>query len=267
MITWFSRKNKEATSTSKKSDDFVSIASHELRSPLSVIKWYTEILLDGDIGPLTDEQRKYLTVIESSNERAIDLVRSLLNVSRLDLGTFCILPEDNVSLEEILDRAISQLKEVVDKKKVHFVKEIDSIPRIALDKHLTLMVIKNLLANAVAFSRESGIITLRISLCKKGEVVEGKRVAHDSILLSVLDQGIGIPQKDLGFIFSKMFKGSNVHDEHETGSGLGLYIAKSIIEYVHGSIWFTSLENKGTQFYVTFPLGGMIAKGGKTTLD
>src|SRR3954466_1820549 len=100
MLDWFNRK-KEVTNE-EGTVDFVSLSSHELRTPLSVIKWYTEMLLDEDAGPLTEEQRKYLKTIESSNQKAIDLVRSLLNVSRLDLGTFCIVPA-NVQLKDVTE--------------------------------------------------------------------------------------------------------------------------------------------------------------------
>ncbi len=266
MITWFSHKNKETNTSTKKSDDFVSLASHELRSPLSIIKWYTEILLDEDAGPLTEDQRKYLSVIESSNQRAIDLVRSLLNVSRLDLGTFRIVPEE-ILLDSIIDEAVQLLAQEAENKSIHLVKETGDIPSMQIDKHLMLIVIKNLLSNAIAFSNQPSTVTVRTSLLAEGVLVGKYTAEEESILITVIDQGIGIPEKDISSIFSKMFRASNVQDINGTGPGLGLYIAKSIIDHVGGKIWFTSEVGVGSQFFVTIPKRGMAAKEGRTTLD
>lgn len=268
MITWFSRKKKVAHHPSKKgSDDFVSLSSHELRSPLSIIKWYTEILLDGDAGPLTEEQRKYLTTIESSNQRAIDLVRSLLNVSRLDLGTFSILPEE-VSIPSLVLEVRSIFESGISKKNLLVSVNGDTaIQSIHADKHLCLMVIKSLFSNAVLFSKDNGKVDVSYSKISAGTTVNGKMITEESILLSVADNGIGIPEEEVSKIFSKMYKASNVNDSEIVGSGLSLYIAKTILEYVDGNIWFSSTLEEGSTFYVTFPVKGMKKKEGRTTLD
>ena len=140
MISWLFGNKKALHDEIKKADDnFVSLSSHQLRSPLSIIKWYTEILLDEDAGPLTDDQKKYLTVIESSNQRAIDLVRSLLNVSRLDLGTFRIVPEP-VSLVDIIGEAVSSLEKETHAKKITIIHSHgDDIPTFNADKHICLL--------------------------------------------------------------------------------------------------------------------------------
>lgn len=268
MLTWFSGKKKSTSSAlSKGKDDFVSLSSHELRSPLSIIKWYTEILLDGDAGILTEDQRKYLTLIELSNQRAIDLVRSLLNVSRLDLGTFSVSPEE-VSLVALLSEATTSLQSEISKKKIQvIVDNEDKIKNIQADKHLCLIVLKNLLSNAVFFSKEEGEVHVSLEFAAKKLEIAEMRIPEDSILLRVTDNGIGIPEADQSKISSKMFRASNVKDSDGTGSGLGLYITKSIIEYVGGKFWFTSQEGKCSTFYVTFPTRGMDKKEGKTTLD
>lgn len=266
MSIWFSRDKKSTTTSSVKNDDFVSLASHELRTPLSIIKWYTEILLDGDAGSLTEDQRKYLTVIETNNQRAIDLIRSLLNVSRLDLGTFSISPED-VSLNDLLEESITVLAHEREKKEIEITKEYGDIPHLLADKNLCLVFIKNILSNAIAFSLPSGKVTLRTAVAKCGEVIEGQEIQKDSILITCIDHGIGIPDEDRPSIFSKMFRASNVQDIHGDGSGLGLYITKSIVKYSGGKIWFESDVSSGSQFFVALPLTGMVAKKGTTTLD
>lgn len=266
MIAWLLGK-KKPTAVSSRKDDFVSLSSHELRSPLSIIKWYTEILLDGDAGPLTEEQRKYLTVIESSNQRAIDLVRSLLNVSRLDLGTFSISPE-KCSVSLLVGEAVLSLDKNAKNKNVAIIRKEDlDIPEIMLDKHIVLFVLKHLLSNAVAFSQEGKEVMIETSLLQRKSVVTGETIDDESVLIAITDQGIGIPVDDQKKIFSKMFRASNVKDSDGTGSGLGLYLTKAIVDIFGGKLWFTSSPGKGSTFYVTLPTKGMKKKEGKTTLD
>lgn len=264
MIPWFFGKNNTKPISPK--DDFVSLSSHELRAPLSIIKWYTEILLDGDAGPLTEDQRKYLTVIETSNQRAIDLVRSLLNVSRLDLGTFSISPEE-VSLNVVVTEAVALLAKDAARKNIEIVQEQGDIPKVQVDKHLCITCIKHLLLNAVVFSKQDSKVIVRTSRVLPKEIIGEEVVEEESILISVTDNGCGVPKQDGNKIFTKMFKGSNVQNTDNTGSGLGLYIVKSTIEQTGGKIWFTSTEGIGSTFYISLPVKGMRKKEGRTTLD
>jgi signal transduction histidine kinase len=269
MTGWFSylQGNKQDVKPSTKGDNFVSLASHELRSPLSIVKWYTEMLLDGDGGDLTSDQTKYLKIIQSANQRSIDLVRSLLNVSRLDLGTFSISPEPT-TLENIASDVIEMLKSSAEEGKIILVKEFQSpLPTTVVDKQLCALVMKNIVSNAISFSKEDQTVLVRLSLVVKGEHVDGAKVLEDGILFSVQDHGIGIPDEDKGKVFSKLFRATNVKDSNSTGSGLGLYIAQSIVQVTGGQIWFVSEKEKGSTFYVTFPLRGMVAKEGSSRLD
>lgn len=268
MITWLSDKKQNTSSQhGLAKDDFTSLSSHELRSPLSIIKWYTEILLDEDAGPLNEAQKKYLAVIETSNQRAIDLVRSLLNVSRLELGTFSLSPEE-VNFSLLVDEVLASLQEYAFKKEITltFLKS-EVTPLITLDKRATVLIVKQLATNAIIFSKPHGEVTLTVSLIHAGEFCNGVLVNEDSIVLSVADNGIGIPEEDHDKIFSKMFKAGNVNDSEISGSGLGLYILKTLVDYFGGSISFTSQKNVGTTFFVSFPLRGMPKKEGRTTLD
>ena len=266
MIEWLFGKEKTVGSSGSK-NDFISLASHELRSPLSIIKWYTEILLDEDAGALTEDQRKYLTVIEASNQRAIDLVRSLLNVSRLDLGTFSVSPVPS-DLPAMVSEVVVTLSEKASQKNVTIVvhKE-ENVPTILVDTHVCQLVIKQLILNAVTFSKSGGTVTVETSLKKANEVVGEKTLQTESIIISVKDNGIGIPEKDYPTVFSKMERGSNVQDSDTTGPGLGLYISKTIMTIVGGSIWFTSQEGEGSTFYLAFPTSGMKEKKGRTVLE
>lgn len=268
MIAWFSRKKKTQAPVSRK-DDFVALSSHELRSPLSVIKWYTEILLDEDAGPLTPEQKKYLTIIENSNQRAIDLIRSLLNVSRLDLDTFCISPE-NMSIFDLVTDIVNSVHEDASKRNIEItVEKGNDLVNIQVDKHLSSLVIKQPLTNAIAFSHDGDTISVFVKLEKKGSTVGGVSLLGESIVVSVTDTGLGIPLSDQDKIFTKMFRGSNVQDTAGSDSGLGLYVAKTVMNlpYVNGDIWFSSEEGKGTVFYIAFPIEGMKKKEGRTVLE
>jgi signal transduction histidine kinase len=268
MIAWFSRKKKTEAPLSRK-DDFVSLSSHELRSPLSIIKWYTEILLDEDAGPLNEEQKKYLTVIENSNQRAIDLIRSLLNVSRLDLDTFGISPE-GFFIPDVVSGLIASVQSEALKKKIEFVEEKEEgLKNILVDKHLVTLVLKQPLTNAIAFSKNGGSIKVSTFCVSSGGTVGGMVVPEESIIVSVTDSGIGIPDADQSKIFTKMFRGSNVEDTAGSDSGLGLYVAKTVMNlpYVEGDMWFTSTVGQGTTFYTAFPTKGMKKKEGRTVLE
>ncbi len=268
MIAWFSSKKKFQAPSIRK-DDFVAISSHELRSPLSIIKWYTEILLDEDAGPLNEEQKKYLTVIENSNQRAIDLIRSLLNVSRLDLDTFSISPEE-LSILDFVTSTIVSVKDEAAKKQIEILEEkYGDIPKMMLDKHLCNFVLKQPLTNAIAFSSLGSKITITTFCANKRSTVGGVVIQNDSVIVSVKDTGLGIPVKDQSQIFGRMFRGSNAEDAPGSDSGLGLHIAKTVmnLSQVDGNIWFESELGKGTTFYMAFPVKGMKKKEGRTVLE
>lgn len=268
MSFWFSSKKKHVPhKASRGGNDFVSLASHELRSPLSVIKWYTEILLDGDAGDLTKEQKDYLTIIESNNQRAIDLVRSLLNVSRLDQSTYSVTPED-VSLAEIVETTKNFFSKEASKKHVEVIyKEGEGVTHIQADKHICLLIAKQLISNAIVFSPDNGVVEVTTSYVKQSETIGNVEITDDSIVLTVIDKGMGVPEKDKSKIFSRMFRGSNVKDTEGSDGGLGLYITKTIVDSTGGKIWFESEEGKGTTFFVAFLKSGMKKKDGTTVLE
>jgi PAS domain S-box-containing protein len=234
--------------------EFVSLASHQLRTPLSAINWYTEMLLAGDAGKLNKEQRSFLDEIYHSNQRMVSLVNSLLNVSRLELGTFMVEPE-KTDICEIADSVIGELQPQIKKKNQVFTKKYEKkIQKILLDKKLIRMVIQNLLTNAVKYTKDTGKVTLAITQNKK------------DLLLSVSDTGMGIPKSQQSQIFKKLFRADNVREADTEGTGLGLYIVKAIVAGSGGTVRFESEENKGTTFFVTIPLTGMAKKEGTKTL-
>ncbi len=226
--------------------DFVSIASHQLRTPLSVIKWYTEFLSREEKQQnLTDEQKKYIRIIDSSNQRMIRLVNDLLDISRIESGKIKIHPEPS-NLIELIQNIIQENKILADKKdiKINFKYE-QNIPLINMDPKRISMVVENLLSNAIKYMRDNEkekVISIELSKDEK------------QILFSLADNGVGIPTKEQNKIFKKFFRANNTMKLQTSGTGLGLFIAKAIIESHGGKIWFVSKENIGTTFYFSLPL-------------
>lgn len=238
----------------KEKTEFVSLASHQLRTPLSTINWYTEMLLAGDAGKLTLNQKKYLEEIYAGNQRMVELVNSLLNVSRLELGTFTIDPEPT-NMIELAKAVIKEQEPGITARKLYVETNFgQDVPEIYADPKLLRMVFQNLLSNAVKYTPESG------------HILVGVEHKDKEVLIKVSDSGWGIPKDEANKIFTKLFRASNVKEQDTEGTGLGLYIVKSIVEESGGTIRFESEEHKGTTFFVSLPLEGMKRKEGSRKL-
>jgi signal transduction histidine kinase len=239
----------------KAKTEFVSLASHQLRTPLSAINWYTEMLLSGDAGELNEEQKKYVKEVATGSERMVDLVNSLLNVSRLELGTFMVEPV-KTNVVQLARSVLDELKPTIDdKKQVVAQKFNSSFPEINVDPKLLRMVFQNYLSNAVKYTAEGG------------EIEVGLAEENGKMLFSVKDSGMGIPENQKKNIFGKLFRADNVKATDTEGTGLGLYIVKQIIEQSGGRVWFESKENEGSTFYVELPMSGMKERTGSRKLS
>ena len=234
--------------------EFVSLASHQLRTPLTAIKWEIEILLAEQFGRINKGQKKYLEKLYHASQRMIDLVNALLNVSRIELGTLAIESEP-INLFEIADSVLDELSAQIKEKELQIEKSYDkNLPIINADPQLMRIVFQNLLSNSVKYTPDSGTISLTIE--KK----------EPNVLIKVSDNGYGIPRVQQSQIFKKLFRADNIKSKDPDGTGLGLYIVKSVVEQSGGKIWFESKENKGTTFYVVVPLSGVRKKEGKKLL-
>lgn len=236
--------------------EFISIATHQLKTPPGAILWSLELLEDASIGEINDQQKE---VIQSSIEVAkkmIDTVNSLLNVSRLELGTFIVEPVPT-NYVEVAKEVLVEQKQLIEQKKLKIKEDFDDIPLIPSDPGLAKIVVENLISNAVKYTRPEGNIFISIKNLPNA--------ATKSILITVKDNGFGIPLKQQDKIFLKMFRADNVKTEVE-GTGLGLYLLKSIVEFTKGKVWFESKENIGTTFYIELPVHGMVKKEGTSSL-
>lgn len=226
----------------KAKSEFISIAAHQLRTPLSAIKWTMQMLMDGDFGKLNEEQKKALVEGNLANDRMVALIADLLNVSRIEEGRFA-LKLSLVKLDEMIDSIISSLKVKADKKGVslNFIKT-ESLPEISIDEEKIYIVLENLMENAIKYTPMNGKVIVEASVMK------------DKLEIAVKDTGMGIPDTEKDSMFKRFFRGSNAKQKHTDGSGLGLYIAKNIVEKHNGRIWFESELDKGTTFFVRLPI-------------
>ena len=229
----------------KAKTEFVSLASHQLRTPLSTINWYTEMLLAGDVGKLNTDQERYLQEVYKGNQRMVSLVNALLSVSRMDLGTFVFEPEPT-DIVALVQNVIDEQRFHVDSKKITLTTTVErSMPLIQADAKLLSMVVQNLLSNSVKYTPLKGTVDISLRILPD----------HQTLLLTIKDSGYGIPENQQSKIFTKLFRADNVREKDTEGTGLGLYIAKSIVDSSGGKIWFESTEGTGTIFYVELPLG------------
>lgn len=233
----------EQKAIDKVKTEFVSLASHQLRTPLSAMKWYGEMLLSKDHGTLNEKQQKYLEKIYSGNERMIELVNLLLSASRFELGnlTIDIKHVDPVIMAgELLD----DLHVDIQKKNLHVIENYQGDnTNVFTDEKLLRMIMQNLISNAVKYNTDNG------------QLIIGIVCTNDNITLTVADTGLGIPEEDKEKMFTKMFRAKNARSQVTDGSGLGLYIVKEAAEALGGTIGFTSEENKGAVFTVILPNG------------
>jgi len=225
--------------------EFVSIAAHQLRTPLSAVKWILRMILDGDLGEVPEAQAEFLAKTYQSNERMIKLVNDLLNVTRIEEGRFLnsVKPKDIV---KVIENTIASLREVAERKKLRFEyqKPKNAVPKIKIDSERIILAVQNLVDNAIRYTRK-GSIKVAVEYQKQKNIV----------LFSVTDTGIGVPKNQQDRVFDRFFRASAAVKTETEGTGLGLFIAKNIVEAHGGKIWFKTAENKGSTFYISLPVG------------
>jgi len=220
--------------------EFVGLASHQLRTPLTAVAWYAEMLLGKDFGELNEKQEDYLREIYAGNRRMIDLVDDLLNTSRIDMGTLKVKPEP-VDPTAVMKNTLNEFLPQINQKKISIEeKYAPNLPRIKADPEHLGIVFQNLISNAAKYTPPKGKIMVEMR----------RRNAH--ILVKITDNGWGIPTAQQKRIFTKLFRADNVRKRDTEGTGLGLYIVRAIVKKSGGKIWFESKEGKGTTFYITF---------------
>lgn len=227
----------------KAKTEFVSLASHQLHTPISSMKWNMELLESKRFGELSEVQKKYIGKVAHALTRMEHIIKDFLNVSQLELGTFSSEPVE-FTLSEFLDALIDEHGGRIEQKFINVVRAYDAgAVSLNTDKRLLTMSIGNLISNAAKYTPEEGTVT-----------VSTKLGGSKGLIISVSDTGIGIPVDDQEQLFSKFFRAENARQRETDGTGLGLYIVKLAIETLGGSISFTSQQDVGTTFVVELPL-------------
>lgn len=234
----------ELLGVEKTKGEFISIASHQLRTPLTSMKWISDLILGGYAGPLTPEQKDLILGIRESNERLISLVRDLLSTSRLEAGRL-VLNLKETEFISFLEKIIEEVMPQIQKRRHEFVFE-KTVPflRIRVDQELLKHTFLNLLTNAIRFTKPGGKIVVSV----KEDAAKGE------VLVAVKDNGIGIPESFQKKIFERFARAPEAVQMEPEGTGLGVYIAKKSIEAQGGAIWFESLPGVGTTFYFSLPM-------------
>lgn len=236
--------------------EFVSLASHQLRTPLSSIRWHGEMMSLLPAVKKSKKQKKYVKEIQAATNRMASLINTILNVSRLELGKLIIEPKptDLVALlEELVQSFHPQCKEARIQIKTEIAKGIP--PVIPLDPDLVHVVMQNILSNSIKYSPAGSVVHIRL------------KKTRDSIKFEVSDTGYGIPKKDQEHVFTKLYRAENIRMKVTYGNGLGLYIVKMIMDEMKGDVSFVSKEHKGTTFTVTIPIKGVRKKSGEKKLE
>ncbi len=229
----------------KQKTEFLSIAAHQLRTPMSGIKWVVQMTLDGDFGKIDDEARKQLQLSMENVDRMITLINGLLDVTRLETEGFAFNFQ-NSDLLPLFTDAVKDLFQAAEKNSVTVNIETpkEPLPQLNMDTEKISLVVHNLIDNAIKYTPKDGTVSVHFS--------------HDAdtVTMTVSDTGYGIPKEEQERIFSKFFRASNIQTVQADGSGLGLFMVSQIVKRHGGTIRFESEENKGTTFFVTLPIHG-----------
>lgn len=236
------RSFEKLAETNRMKSEFISIISHQLRSPLSNLKWAIELLMSGRLGPTEEKQIEYFRILKENNGRMEELIRDLLIVSRIETANLPLRKEE-ISLKDLIEGLVKRFEPFAKASNVDiFFEPEENLPRIFADPSQIKLVIENLLDNAIRYIKDKGKILIKL---KKQE---------SDLYFEIQDSGVGIPKADQKYIFQKFFRSENILKYQTQGSGLGLYISKAIIKRSGGKIGFKSEENKGSTFWFTLSL-------------
>jgi len=225
-------------------DEFISIASHELRTPVTGIKGYISMVLDGTFGEISDKLRETMKMVQGSSDRLAHLVEDLLNVSRIEQKRIK-MEKKNIDVSQIIKDTVAELKIQADEKKLSLQYKLhrDHLPLIRVDSERFKQVLINLIGNAIKYTEKGGV-----------EVITEEKDKGKMLEINIKDTGIGMSAKAQQRLFEKFYRVQNEKTADVVGTGLGLWITKKIVEMMRGSIRVSSIENVGTQATLRFPI-------------
>ena len=234
--------NEHLKELDRMKSEFVSLASHQLKTPLTAIRWFLELLLEGDAGNLAPKQREYLMDAMRAVLRLTELTNFLLNISRIETGKLGMIPKPADVVE--FTKGVLREAEPLLASKAHDISlhPAGRIGTVQFDEKLVREILVNLISNSVKYTPPAGSVSVHVSRKK------------DMIEFEVRDTGVGIPAREQKHIFEKFFRASNASYEATEGTGLGLYLARSLAEMCGGSMRFSSQEGRGSSFFFLLPV-------------
>jgi signal transduction histidine kinase len=247
IITFVITQSFEKTAEANRlKTEFVSIVTHQLRSPLTNLSWAIEALISGELGKVDEKQLEYLKILKENNGRMGELIRDLIIVTKVEDGSQ-FQNKEPISLETVTKDLVFKFQSLIEASNVDLKIRIDNnLPKVLTVGNQIKIVIENLIDNAIRYAKPKdgtkGLV--EISLHKK----------EKNIQFEIKDNGIGIPKEDQKFIFQKFFRSRSVRETQPYGSGLGLFITKAIVTRLGGKIGFKSEEGKGTAFWFVLPI-------------
>lgn len=236
----------QAKKVDEAKSEFVALATHQLRTPIAAIRWNVELLKKRIPPDLTDTTTKYFEKVNNNIERMASLINDFLNVSKLELGTFAA-EKQFINLRQFIDAALDEFADKVEQKFIKIERiELPSEFSFNTDVRLIQIIISNLLSNAVKYVNESGTIWVTTN------------TQEHRLVIQIADNGIGIPENEIGDLFTKFYRASNAKQRQTQGTGLGLYIVKQAVEQLGGTISVMSNADKGAAFTVSLPLSQFV---------
>jgi signal transduction histidine kinase len=232
-------KNEQLVEADRLKDEFVALISHDLRTPLTSIMGYLELVLDDH--NLSEEQRGYLSIVDRNADRLLHLVNDLLFVARLEAGQLDLHPSE-LDLAAVVRQSVAEAEPRAAARGVELACEAADVPALKADKGRMFQLLDNLVSNAIKFTPEGGDV--RVSLAR----------VNGFVRLEVADNGIGIDADEQQRLFERFFRASTASDQQIPGTGLGLYIARAIVEAHDGSISVESVPGEGTSFRIDLPV-------------
>ena len=225
----------------KMKSEFISIASHQLRTPLSTIKTYAHMLMEGYMGEINKDQIRALKTITNATNNMNELIATLLNIARIESGGIKVSRKLH-NASQLVEEVVKELSLTAKEKTINITLRTPKRPIIIKTDSLIIKeVLSNLIGNAIKYTPRKGSVLV---------AVQNKR---DKVLFTVQDTGLGIPLKSQDKIFGKFFRAKNVLQKETSGTGLGLYVVRGLVLVLHGKIWFKSQEDTGSTFYVSLP--------------
>jgi signal transduction histidine kinase len=247
--TELEKANQELKRLDQLKSTFISSVSHELRTPLTVIKEFISLMLEGQVGALTEDQQEYLGIARKNIMRLTNLIETLLDFSRIESGKGLKLRLEPIRLMEVLEDAVMTFSQELDEKRITFENRLDpDIPFLMADRNRLVEVFINLIGNGIKFTPPGGKITVDS---------RGLTEKRDYLKIVVADTGVGISPEDLPKIFDRFYQGGRTQTGLVTGTGLGLAIVKEIVEAHQGSIQAENKSEGGASFILTLPLFGI----------